>query len=299
MEIELKLALHPCHIARIQQYSLLKEIIPEQRSLLITYFDTPKFDLMQRRIALRIRQADGQCIQTLKAETKSVGALTSRPEWETQINSSSHPDFSVLPRIALDLLAGIKLKHIAPIFTTDFLRTTWQVNNQKEHAEVALDIGNIYARAIYRNICEVEIELKLGAPVFLFDIAAQLLQQVALYIEPHSKAERGYLLSGAMYNAPAKAIHLTIHKDQHSIESWNTIMQDALAQMVANVAGFLESTYDIEYLRQLCSASQYLHIGLLLTKSLNQTLPGWNQPLRQLMKELNSVLDWHVLVYET
>src|SRR5512134_3638951 len=134
MEIELKLALQPRHSARIRRHPMLSKIAPQQRRLCSTYFDTPKFDLMQRGIALRVRQVDDQWIQTLKAETQSVGALTNRPEWEAVVTDGSHPDFSVLPQLAMDLLSGIKLKRIIPVFTTEFQRTTWQVGNDQAHA---------------------------------------------------------------------------------------------------------------------------------------------------------------------
>ena len=299
MEIELKLALLPRHTSRIRRHPLLREIAPEQRSLLSIYFDTPKFDLMQRGIALRVRRVDEQWIQTLKAETQSVGALTSRPEWEMAVTDGSRPDLSVLPHTALDLLTGIKLKRIAPVFTTEFQRTTWQVSNHATHAEVALDTGKIYAGEAYREICEVEIELKSGAPAFLFDIATQLLQQVPLYIEPRSKAERGYLLSGAVQPAPSKAIPPAVHKDQTAAESWNTIMQTALMQMVANVPGFLENAHDIEYLHQLRIALRRLRTGVLLAKSLNQAPFDWDQSLRKSMQALNAARDWDVFLHET
>lgn len=298
MEIELKLALHPRHTARIRRHPLLSRVTPEQRLLLSVYFDTPKFDLMRRSIALRVRRVDDQWIQTLKAETQSVGALSSRPEWEVAVTDGSRPDFSALPQAALDLLAGIKLKRIAPVFTTEFQRTTWQIGSNEAQAEVALDTGKICAGEACRDICEVEIELKSGAPEFLFDMAAQLLQQAPLHIEPRSKAERGYILSGAMHPAPIKATHAAIHKDQTAGEAWSAIMQAALAQLAANVPGFLENAHDTEYLHQLRIALRRLHTGVLLAKSLGQASPGWNQPLRELMHALNSARDWDVFRHD-
>ncbi len=299
MEIELKLALHPRHTARIRRHPLLNQITPEQRLLLSIYFDTPKFDLMRRGIALRVRRVDDRWIQTLKAEAQSVGALSSRPEWEMAVTDGNHPDFSVLPQTALDLLAGIKLKRIAPVFTTEFQRTTWQIGNSQEQAEVALDTGKIYAREMYRDICEVEIELKSGAPVFLFDAATQLLQQVPLHIEPRSKAERGYILSGAANPIPIKAVHAAIHKDQTAGEACNIILQAALVQMVANVPGFLDNAHDTEYLHQLRIALRRLRSGVLLMKSLGQTPPEWDQSLRESIHALNPARDWDVFLHET
>jgi inorganic triphosphatase YgiF len=299
METELKLALHPRHTGRIRRHPLLSEIAPQRRSLLSTYFDTPKFDLMQRGLALRVRRVDDRWIQTLKAETQSVGALTSRPEWEAVIADGSHPDFSVLPQMALDLLAGITLKRIAPVFTTEFQRTTWQIGNRTAQAEVALDTGKIYTGEACRDICEVEIELKSGAPEFLFDVATQLLQQAPLHIEPRSKAERGYVLSGAFNPAPTKATHPAIDKHQTADEAWNAILQAALVQMTANVPGFLENARDIEDLHQLRVALRRLRTGVLLRKSLDQTPPEWDQSLRESMHTLNPARDWDVFQQAT
>lgn len=298
MEIELKLTLQPRHTGRIRRHPLLNKITPQQHHLLSTYFDTPKFDLMQRGIALRVRQVEDQWIQTLKADAQSVGALSSRPEWEMTVTDSNHPDFSVLPQAALDLLAGIKLKHVAPVFTTKFQRTTWQIGNSSAYAEVALDSGKIHAGEMSQGICEVEIELKSGAPEFLFDVATQLLQQVPLHIEPRSKAERGYILNGAVTSAPTKAIHPAINKDQSVGEVWNAIQQAALMQVSANVPGFLENASNTEYLHQLRVALRRLRSGVLLVKSLDQTLPDWDQPLRELMQVLNPARDWDVLQQE-
>ncbi|NBQ71153.1 MAG: inorganic triphosphatase, partial [Nitrosomonadaceae bacterium] len=298
MEIELKLALQPRHATRIRRHPLLNASTPQQHALLSIYFDTPKFDLMRRGIALRVRRVNKQWIQTLKAEAQSVGALTSRPEWEMAVADGSRPDFSALPPMALDLLAGIKLKRIAPVFTTEFRRTTWQIGDGAAQAEVALDTGKIFAAELSRDICEVEIELKSGPAEFLFDIATQLLQQVPLHIEPRSKAERGYILCGAVTPSPVKAIRPDIGQDQPADKAWHAMIQAALVQLSANVPGFLEQAQDIEYLHQLRIALRRLRAGAQLAKSLGQEIPAWEQPLRQLTHALNPARDWDVFHQE-
>ncbi len=299
MEIELKLALLSRHTPRIRRHPLLNRITREQRHLLSIYFDTPKFDLMQRGIALRLRRVSNQWIQTLKAESLSVGALTSRPEWEMPVTEGNRPDFSVLPKIAMNLLAGIELKRIAPVFTTEFQRTTWQVDSHTAHAEVALDVGKIFAGEIHRDVCEVEIELKSGLPEFLFDIATQLLQQVPLHVEPRSKAERGYLISGATSPAPTRAAHVEVHKNQTTDEAWNVILREALVQTVTNVPGFLENAQDIEYLHQLGVAMRRLRTSVWLAKSMGRITPAWDQALRELMRALNAARDWDVFLQDS
>ncbi|WP_295626148.1 CYTH and CHAD domain-containing protein [uncultured Nitrosomonas sp.] len=299
MEVELKLALHPRHRARLRRHPLLTAVTPEQHSLLSIYFDTEKFDLMRRGIALRLRHVNNRWIQTLKAESQSVGALTSRPEWEVTVIDGKHPDFSALPPVALDLLAGIKLKRIVPVFTTEFQRTTWLIDSEQAQVEVALDSGNIYAGDASSNICEVEIELKSGAPEFLFDVAIRLLEHVSLHVEPRSKAERGYILNNASTPVPVKAVQPMIEKNQPTKDVWNAILQAALVQLSANVPGFLENSHDTEYLHQLRVALRRLHTGARLAKSLGQAIPDWNRPLRELMQALNPARDWDVFQQET
>ena len=41
----------------------------------------------------------------------------------------NHPDFSALPQWHWILLTGVKLKCLAPVSTTAFQRTTWQIGN--------------------------------------------------------------------------------------------------------------------------------------------------------------------------
>ncbi|MER2513291.1 MAG: CHAD domain-containing protein [Nitrosomonas ureae] len=298
MEIELKLALHPRHRTQFRRHPLFNKITPVQHPLLSIYFDTAKFDLMRRGIALRLRYVNNRWIQTLKAETQSVGALTSRPEWEVTVTDGKYPDFSALPPAALDLLNGIKLKRIMPVFTTEFQRTTWQIESEQTQAEVALDSGNIYANDVSSDICEVEIELKSGTPEFLFDVAMQLLERVPLQVEPRSKAERGYILSGAATPAPVKATQPMIEKNQSAGNVWNAILQAALMQLSANIPGFLENAHDTEYLHQLHIALHRLHAGARLAKSLGRAIPDWDQPLRQLMQALNPARDWDVFQQE-
>jgi inorganic triphosphatase YgiF len=299
MEIELKLALPPGHALRIRRHPLLQAIKPLKRTLHSIYFDTPAFDLMQRGIALRLRRVGYHWVQTMKAEARAVGAMSSRPEWEMAVAGGASPDFAVLPQAALDLLSGIDLARIAPVFVTEFQRTTWQVSRAEDQAELALDIGNIKSGDVTQAISEIEIELKAGAPDFLFEIAAQLLEQSPLHIEPRSKAERGYCLSGAQSAAPLKAVRPEFSPHQSAGAAWNAVMQASLAQCVANVPGFLEHPDEIEYLHQLRISMRRLRVGVSLARALGRPAPAWDMPLRESLRGLNAARDWDVFLAET
>jgi len=299
MEIELKLALPPGLAARIRRHPLLQAIKPLKRTLHSIYFDTPAFDLMQRGIALRLRRVGYHWVQTMKAEARAVGAMSSRPEWEMAVAGGASPDFAVLPQAALDLLTGIDLAQIAPAFITEFQRTTWQVSRDEDQAELALDIGNIKSGEATQAISEIEIELKAGAPDFLFEIAAQLLEQTPLHLEPRSKAERGYGLCGAQSAAPLKAVRPEFSPHQSAGAAWNAVMQASLAQCVANVPGFLERPDEIEYLHQLRISLRRLRVGITLARALGRPAPAWDMPLRESLRGLNAARDWDVFLAET
>lgn len=308
MEIELKLALPKRHAARVRRHPLLAGIKPTRQKLHSIYFDTPAFDLMRRGLALRVRRVGYHWVQTLKAEARAVGAMSSRPEWEMAVAGGASPDFAVLPKDALALLKGVDLKRIAPTFATEFQRTTWLIARGEDSAELALDIGTISADEAHagaiteaqQDISELEIELKSGAPGFLFDVAAQLLEQVPLIVEPRSKAERGYILSGAISPAPVKASRPAPSREQTAGVTWNAVMQAGLTQLVANVPGFLERPHDIEYLHQIRIALRRLRAGVTLAKNLEATTPAtWDAALRATMRSLNPARDWDVFLHET
>lgn len=298
MEIELKLGLHSQHVSLVKEAPLFRKNKAQQQRLRSIYFDTDAFQLKRRGIALRVRRVGKQWIQTLKAEGKSTGSLTHRPEWEAVVNQGRHPDFSVLPTEALELLKGIELQQIIPVFTTEFKRSIWLLKNEGNQAEVALDIGKITAGNLQREICEVEFELKSGSAEFLFELAERLLQHVPLFIEPRNKAARGYLLIDAEKAKPIKAISLKFSLNQSINDIYCIIIGAALTQLLANIPGYFEHIEDSEYLHQIRVALRRIRAGASLLQSIGQPLPSWNKALRKLMQTLNDARDWDVFEQE-
>lgn len=298
MEIELKLALDAHHAPRLRKHPLLAGLKPQRRKLHSIYFDTPDFELMRRAIAFRLRRVGYHWVQTLKAEARAVGALSSRPEWEMAV-AGSDPDFAVMPSEAMALLADIDLDSLEPAFVTEFQRTTWLIETKGCVAELALDLGEIQAGEASQPISEVEIELKSGSAEALFGLARALLDDIPLRIEPRSKAERGYLLSEATSPAPVRAARPDIRRDQAATDAWVGVTRAALVQLVANVPGFLDHPEDIEYLHQLRIALRRLRAAVGLGKSLGIARPAWTQPLAEIMRGLNPARDWDVFLHET
>jgi inorganic triphosphatase YgiF len=297
MEIELKLALAAKEVPGLKRQALLKAVKPSRSALYSIYFDTPGFDLYRRGVAFRLRRVGYHWVQTVKVAARASGALSSRPEWEVQV-TGNQPDLSVLPAEARSHVEDV-MDRLAPCFETEFRRTTWLLEQGQGSVEVALDQGEIRAGGEVLPISEIELELKAGEGLLLFDAAETLLAAVPLTLEPRSKAQRGYALAGILKAVPCKAIAPAIDMHLPAAEAWRRMASAALAQFGANVPGFLEGGEDPEYVHQLRVAVRRLRAVLGLGVLAGLEPPEWRDDFKWLMGELSPARDWDVLVTET
>ena len=148
--------------------------------------------------------------------------------------------------------------------------------------------GTITANNLQQEICELEFELKSGHAEFLFDLAEQLLQQAPLFVEPQSKAARGYLLVGASTIKPIKAMPVLFHTDQSITDIYRCIIATALKQLLANIPGYFQHIDNPEYLHQIRVALRRMRSGLSLLQSTEQPIAiSWDKSLRKIMQKLN------------
>ena len=156
---------------------------------------------MRQQIALRLRLVGGYWIQTVKGGGKVEEGLHQRSEWEVPVTGGI---------LDLDKLSASPWHNfftpdiqgrLIPIFVTDFWRTIWLMELPNCLIELALDEGEIQAKNKQVPICEVELELKSGAPESLFDLARELRKSIVLQPEDRSKADRGYMLYSAQAHA--------------------------------------------------------------------------------------------------
>ena len=201
-ETELKLCIAPTQTTLLRQ-AMTTIVLPHGSTiepagtvqLKNTYFDTLNLRLHQARVALRIRERNGQFIQTLKTQGQSINGLSRRGEWEWSLTSGQLDGAALVP-VWPDQLNDISVADLQPLFSTDFKRTRWLLVWHKPYArvEVALDQGEILARENVSPICELELELLEGSEAALLAIADWLRQYVPLTPGDDSKAERGFAL---------------------------------------------------------------------------------------------------------
>ena len=193
-ETELKLSLPENQIEALKQHPFWQQHASQPTTFHLgnSYFDTPDMQLNQARVALRIREKNGQYFQTLKTKGESINGLTRRGEWEWPIGQPEL-DIDGLLKIWLAHLPEVATHTLEPLFSTDFDRTCWEIEwpQPKARVEAALDVGLVKAGNQSSPICELELELLEGDELALEAIAKVLGHTIRLTPSDKSKAERG------------------------------------------------------------------------------------------------------------
>jgi inorganic triphosphatase YgiF len=186
-EIELKFLIAPQSADEILSRLDGREAV---KQLDATYFDTADHALRRAGFGLRIRDGEGGRKQTLKSA--SAGGVFARGEWESAV-VGPEPDRDLLSRTpAHKVINGDAL---TPVFATQVRRVTRMIERDGATIEAALDRGELLAGDDRAGVCELELELKAGAPRVLFDLARDLAVHAPLRLSLVSKAERGYALA--------------------------------------------------------------------------------------------------------
>jgi triphosphatase len=303
VEIELKLAIPPATASQLRRHPLVKSLSsapPLRRRLHNRYFDTADLDLTRQGYALRLRRVDGRWLQTLKGGGQMEGGLHRREEWEVSVDGDAL-DLSRFRNSAAQQVLAPLAGQLQLLFVTDFWRTTWELTTAAgDRIELALDQGEIRAGGKQVTISEVELELKAGNPLSLYQVAVALQQDLPLRPESANKAERGYALYLGLLPAPVKAEPLALSPAMDAASALQAIAWNCMAQLQRNECGLLHLS-DPEYLHQMRVGLRRLRAALgliqlaktdIMDKPILREL-GW------LAERLGPARDWDVFVTQT
>jgi inorganic triphosphatase YgiF len=301
-EVELKLRFAP---ARLREVLALPELAGMRRSsnrrLAATYYDTPALDLWRRRIALRVRREGGRWVQTVKGGGSAASGLHRRLEVDTVLGDA-RPDLSRLPQhpVTRILRSRAVAESLVPVFRTEILRSPRLLEPAPGvRIEAAIDRGVLRSGRRRRAVSELELELKSGPAVALFDLARQLAPRLPLALEHRSKAQRGYALFRGAEEPPVKALAPVLGGAMDAGEAFREIAASALAQMHANEHGVVHGS-DPEYLHQMRVGIRRLRSAFRLFRDLlGDAVEAEARSLREIADALAPARDWDVLVTET
>ena len=215
VERELKFSVSEDTARAVQGHALLLLAGAPRRELLHSwYFDTPELELGAAGMVLRVRDAAGGSVVTVKARgADALGAERSEWEWRA-LDSSAAGGLGprdlrhALRATALGgIVGGLGVdarelhRRLQPRFGTRFERDTWQLEWNGARIELALDRGACLARrmdgTVEAPLCELELEVLEGTLEPAWELAWTLAQDLALRLSAVDKARRaGALLAG-------------------------------------------------------------------------------------------------------
>jgi inorganic triphosphatase YgiF len=266
-----------------------------ESDLLSTYFDTRKNKLKRRGLVLRVRQADGKSLQTIK---KTSGAQFGRGEWETEIAGRT-PDLSKADGTPLQGLASKKLRRkLKPIFETSVHRITLPVRTRRSELELAIDHGKITAAGRTSRIEEVELELKKGPASDLFRVAKALERKLAAELCLRAKADVGYDLVNGKRAQAVFAEPVELKKRMTAIEGFQVIARSTLRHFSGNADAV--RNLDPEGVHQMRVGLRRLRAAIsLFSKVLPEAkIEGIKTELKWLTNELAHARELHVFLEE-
>ena len=303
VETELKLRIAPEQLASLKRHALLKAYSvrrPVTRRLYNIYYDTPKLDLHRSEMALRLRHAGRQWLQTLKGGGSVQAGLHQRNEWEVPVSGPAL-DFSATQTVEWDEHLPLSLrKKLRPVFVTDFFRNSRILHWQGAQIELCMDQGEISTAQLSMPVCELELELKSGEPQRLFELALVLLDIVSFELEVVSKAEQGYRLMSGYAGHPVKGTVPALARTDPLAEVLKTLIWSCLQHFQNNVRVAMGSD-DAEYLHQMRVALRRLRVVLRMAEKVlaDEQLAGFKKDISFLGIALGHVREWDVFIAQT
>jgi triphosphatase len=311
VEIELKLLLDPGHAHLLRKSHLLHRnaSTPMVQQLVSTYYDTADLWLRRHGATLRVRQIQGEgWVQTLKGNNTASAGLHRRDEWEAPLRGPTPEPGSLLRLVPPDepLLRWLSRrgleKRLVPLFSTKIERTSWTLRTtQGDLVEVALDEGSVRHETSRLPVSEIELELKEGEPVHLFDLALQLqeaIPEARIRIGNRSKSERGFSLYAPDQPAVVKAEPVELDASLRSGQALQAILLNCLRQVEANVDGVTDGD-DPESVHQMRVGLRRLQSALILFRRLAPLPADLQKGFAGLRQALGAARDAEVLAGTT
>lgn len=301
-EIELKLAAGPRTLERLAREPRLGAARGARERLLAVYYDTPRFALWRRGIALRVRRERGRWIQCAKGGGTVIAGLHRRSEIERPV-AGAQPDLAALAGEPLGerIVRAIGKAALVPVFRVELTRTRRQSLPAPGQAiEASLDRGAIIAAGRRQPVCELELELEQGSPRSLYELALSLSGRYRLRVESRSKAERGYELAGASRPQPARRPMAVIAPRMSASDAFGAACAACLEHLQANARGAARGE-DPEYLHQARVALRRLRavLGAFAPLFTAAQIEPRIAAARALARALGPARDWDVFAEAT
>jgi triphosphatase len=291
VEIELKLEIERGDVPLIAASPLLASAQCNGANQVTVYYDTADGSLRKQGHSLRVREAQGRFVQTVKPMTASAG-LFARAEAECEIGSIE-PDMAAAHAVLPDSLKP--RDELQPVVRSAVRRTSWRVARGGSTIAVDLDEGTIIGGARSQDFTELELELLSGDPRELLALARALTAQVPARIGVLSKAERGFALAHGLLDRVNKAAAVDVTRAMTVTEAFAVIVNACLRHYRLNEP-LVVARREAEALHQARVAMRRLRSAFSLFKSAiaDHDFPRLREELRWFTAQLGDARNLDV-----
>ncbi|MBI3149734.1 MAG: CHAD domain-containing protein [Betaproteobacteria bacterium] len=309
LEAEIKLLIDPADTSRLKSHPLLARLAvkrPYTRLLENRYYDTADLALASQGAALRLRRQGSRWLQSLKAGNTHSAGLHLRQEWETPVRRAALD----LGRLGLLLEPGDPLAQtlqmvagkLKPRVLTRYRRTYWNLHSDRgDVIELVLDLGEIMVGRRRLPIAELELELKAGRLLALYEVALALTTDLPLALGELGKAERGFALLQAPDWFPVTAKRVAVEAGTDGPALIRAIVGNCLEQVAGNVRLLRSPAPDGpprdegEAVHQWRVGLRRLRAALKLFAPIAPLPEPWAAEIRLAADRVGPARDWDVL----
>lgn len=315
-EIELKFLVPEYKVDALMRQANIKS--SETSQLAAHYFDSPRQDLAQAGIALRIRKEGEDWVQTIKAAGDGMAArlehnqvLDKEATEQAIANDTLTPDLSIYDEGEIaSALTGFKLNKLAKSlvrqYVTDVTRITRLIKKDGNVIEVAYDTGEIIHGEDDRQrsgIKEIEFELVHGDIGYLFEVAKTWCKRYKLCVSTVTKAERGgLLLANKEYTDAVKSDldQLDIYDTMSQPAFMRAVVHNCMLQILPNASAIAAGSEDGNHVHQLRVGIRRLRTALKFFDGFSDNINSdWIPVLKQTFSLLGEYRDREILQIKT
>jgi inorganic triphosphatase YgiF len=288
---------------RLRRHPLLAALgtgRPITQRIALVYFDTPELDLAGEGLALRVRRAGRQHVQTVEVRGAPGIAGGRLRELDTLV-PGPRPDLGSIPDLALRTRLSSLLgdRALAPIFEVHLDRTRRLLQEDGSQLRCDLEMGEIRSAWGTVAVCDLELASRGDDAGHPWRLALELLEDVRLRPMTRSLAERGYERVSGRGPATHKAAPIEVAPGAALEELLAAVAESCASQVVANEpAAFVGS--DPEGVHQMRVGARRLRSALAFFAPVlpERQRDPLRDELRWLAAELGQARDLDVFVGE-